>query len=120
MAQKITQLRFGTINDNVTADQLTSSEGLRFINLEQLTIETLPGIAFYVNDSSIAMYIGNSGIYTVELQGSPIASLRFDAMSIQNLVEYNTQHADKPMTLLISLIYEEEKEDGEESSTSEL
>lgn len=122
MDKHITQIRFGTINDNITAEELISDEGLRFQDIEQLTIETIPGIGFYLNgQQSKPLYTGISGIYSINLQGSEIASLQFLPLSIQNLVNYNQRNADKKLALLINLVYKkEEEEDGEEDSPSEL
>ncbi len=46
----------------------------------QLGIQTLPGVKFYLNDSTDPIVIGNSGIYDLMADGTlKITKLQFDA-----------------------------------------
>lgn len=106
MSQQIYQLRFGfgIDEDNITAEELISPTGLMFQHICQLSIETIPGVKFYLNNNAIV--IGVTGIYEVYLPDGDL-NLRFD----NNITQ-------APLTILVNLVYEaEEMEHGEETTT---
>ena len=72
----------------------------------QLGIQTLPGVKFYLNNSTSPIVIGYTGIYDIELNGlTEITHLRFDAESM-NLID-----ANRDSYLIVDFIYEAQEED---------
>lgn len=71
----------------------------------QLGIQTLPGVKFYLNNSTSPIVVGYTGIYDIELNGlTEITHLCFDAESM-NLINQNSSSY-----LIVDFIYEAEEE----------
>jgi len=96
MANKVCQLRFLGIDsddENISAEALCSSSGVitpdnqLITNMEQISIEARPGTKFYLNGNELIM--GITGVYEIFLDEAAIEKLTFDAISINNIQEYN-------------------------------
>ena len=102
MARKIRQIRYygeGLNSKNYPSDVNMSKliTGTAFKNnnqnvlITQLGIQTLPGTKFYLNDSTNAIIVGNTGIYELDLEGiSTINLIKFDRSSM-NLINQNQE-----------------------------
>ena len=122
MAQRMVQKRLGTNNDNITAEELISPPGVTFQHISQLSIETEPGVQFYIDNQLEPYIIGVTGIYEIYLNDNTI-SLRFDRASIEQIEAHNQRIEEtipnrfardgKRQSVVISMLYEEESEDGE-------
>lgn len=105
--KKIVQLRyFGEGNENnVPKDNNIWAGGnlLRnFGNVSHLGIQGEPGIKFYLNNRTNPIYIGNTGIYELNLEGlGYITGLYFDK---QNLNEKYAEQKDRHM-LIVDFVY---------------
>lgn len=109
MAKKISQVRFGMSNATPTTTDIEAIyRGTAFQNyadkgIEQLGIQTIPGVKFYLNDSPDAIIIGSTGIYELDLTNKAvITALRFDKTSIENITRYG-----RDFLLLVDMVYKE-------------
>lgn len=69
----------------------------------QLGIQTLPGVKFYLNDSTDPIVIGNSGIYDLMADGTlKITKLQFDADSLNRIEQGFNNY------LIIDILYGKE------------
>jgi len=114
MARTIKQFRYcGSNNDNNSP--ASSIEGYktgsifdqhRVYPILQLGIQGLPGTKFYLNGSIYPIYIGDSGIYDLEVKnGVRINHLRFDETSLRR---YTNTSTSKPI-LIVDVIYEKKE-----------
>lgn len=101
--QEIYQYRFGTDNDNITAQELEA--GIAKIPICQLSIETLPGMEFLIN--GVNEIIGVTGIYELTLDS--ISNLALSSKSsailqegIQKCAEQKIQNTQ--YKLLINIV----------------
>lgn len=111
--RKVEQVRFYTQDDKrnqpvgIKMNRLVS--GSIFSGkypIVQLGIQTLPGVKFYLNNSTSPIIIGYTGIYDIELNGlTEINHLCFDAESM-NLI-----NANRDSYLIVDFIYEAQEED---------
>ena len=111
MARKIEQVRYYNQNDGrnqprgLRMNQLVSGSAFsEKYPIIQLGIQSLPGVKFYLNNSSSPIILGYTGIYDLELNGiTEITSLSFDAESM-NLI-----NASPESYLIVDFIYESEE-----------
>jgi hypothetical protein len=70
-----------------------------FPSLAALGIQTIPGVKFYLNDSTDAIIVGHSGIFELSSTNKyEVTSLRFDAQSLRLI-----DNAEK--YLIVDIIY---------------
>lgn len=111
MSKNVIQFRYFGDNqeDNfpatITKAQLNS--GAIFYNylpIAQIGIQTLPGIKFYLNDSTNPIIIGNSGVYDLMSDGTlKITKLDFDLTGLERI------ERDRNNYLIIDILYGEEE-----------
>lgn len=69
--------------------------------ITQLGIQALPGVKFYLNNSTDPIVIGQTGIYELNLEGiAEINALKFHPDSITNIIN------NKNAYLIIDTLYE--------------
>lgn len=111
MAKKIDQVRYYSQTDR--RNQPSDLKMNRLVSgsvfsgkypITQLGIQSLPGIKFYLNNSTSPIILGYTGIYDLELDGiTEITHLSFDAESM-NLI-----NANPDSYLIVDFIYEDEE-----------
>lgn len=136
MAKKVYQYRFGvdenfeTVIDEETGEKtirlveearnlqnnLIDSSGIRLpngaavSNIEQISIETIPGITFYIDD--VVTRVGLTGIYEINFEEAAINKLYFNSVSIMNLANRAVRDREQGMNntkalLIINVVYNE-------------
>lgn len=111
MAKKVEQVRYYKQDDSRNwPDHLRMNHlvsGSVFSGkypIVQLGIQSLPGVKFYLNNSTSPIILGYTGIYDLELGGiTEITNLSFDAESM-NLI-----NASPESYLIVDFIYESEE-----------
>ena len=113
MAKQLKQYRYyadgnannqpgGAVSTPISFRNLTS--GSIFANdmpITQLGIQALPGVKFYLNNSTDPIIIGQTGIYELNLEGiGEITSLKFHPESIKVISENSNAY------LIIDILYE--------------
>lgn len=74
-----------------------------FVPITQLGIQALPGMKFYLNNSTNPIIIGQTGIYELNLEGlAEINALSFDAESINAIIRNDNAY------LIIDTIYDDD------------
>lgn len=105
--KQITQFRYYGENrventENTTKKLLTTGNIFNGYNISQLGIQARPGTKFWLNNSRYAIWVGDTGIYELDLQNSGyIYQIRFDSDSIN--VYDAVGNTDR---LLIDIVYE--------------
>ena len=123
MANRVYQIRFFGVDldeENITADELSSSSGIinqdsnTITNIEHVTIEATPGTVFYLNGNPFV--IGVTGVYEIFLNESAIQKLSFNKASVENIQLYNqhikeyndnNQKPRKYTPLIVNIAYNE-------------
>lgn len=111
MAKKIDQVRYYSQTDGrnqpprLKMNSLVSGSVFsEKYPITQLGIQSLPGVKFYLNNSTSPIILGYTGIYDLELDGiTEITHLSFDAESM-NLI-----NANPDSYLIVDFIYEDEE-----------
>ena len=110
MARKIKQYRFpyekpNTNGEFYSIEEIFNGNVIKGItDVEQLGIQTLPGVKFKVNDSEPWVVIGHSGIFELDLNGAiDISKLEFSLGSLKLISE--NPHA----YLIVDIVYNSEK-----------
>lgn len=71
-----------------------------YLPIAQLGIQTLPGVKFYLNDSTFPIVIGNSGIYDLMADGTlKITKLQFDADGLARVAKETNNY------LIVDILY---------------
>lgn len=109
MAKRVGQIRY--YNDNNDKNypkglkyaQLASGSIFNNIrNITQLGIQTMPGTKIYLNNHTLPVIIGMTGIYELNVDGmSTITAIRVDAASLKII------GGNKDSYLIIDYIYED-------------
>ena len=100
MARKVQQFRYYGDGDNknwpnsptefITGAKLRSgSIFANYLPIKQLGIQTMPGVKFYLNNSSDPIIVGSTGIYELNVENlTTITALNFDLTAI-NMIKNN-------------------------------
>lgn len=110
MARKIGQIRyFGEKNKQnypttINAQRLRSGNAFSSVYpIIQLGVQTLPGIKFHLNNHSVPIIVGATGIYELDVEGlSNITDIQFDEKSLTLINENQNAY------IIIDYIYETE------------
>lgn len=113
MARKVQQIRYygDTKSDNdknqpegLTGNRLRSGSVFnQYTPMKQIGIQTMPGVKFYLNNSTDPIEIGSTGIYELNVENlTEITALSFDATSINMINE-------TPSTsyIIVDILYED-------------
>lgn len=74
-----------------------------YMPIAQLGIQTIPGVKFYLNDSTEPIIIGNSGVYDLMADGTlKITKLQFDISGLRRIEKERNNY------LIIDILYGEE------------
>lgn len=114
MAKQVYQYRFCTEDDNYAElisdnKELILPDGTTLSGVEQISIETIPGVVFYINGGMTR--VGLTGIYEVNFKEKVIDSLYFDKTSIELIQKRHERDIDgenrntKTM-LIINVVYD--------------
>lgn len=114
MAKAIRQYRYYGENNNKNYPENISVENLtegsifflenNLTSITQLGIQTLPGIKFYLNDTTKPIIVGSTGIYELELEGiAEIKSMTIDPNSLKTIEDVGSAY------LIIDALYEKEE-----------
>ena len=112
MSKQIKQFRFYTERDSrnypegLTLLNLVTGEAFgNYMPVTKLSIQTLPGNKFYLNNGLNPIVIGYTGIYELDINDlAEITSIRFDHQSITKV------NAISDTYLFVDLIYEKGEE----------
>ena len=114
MAKQVYQYRFCTDNANCAElisdnQELTLPDGTILSGVEQISIETIPGVMFFIN--GIVGRVGLTGIYEVNFKEKTINSLYFDKNSIELIKKRHERDMDKnnrntKTMLIINVVYD--------------
>ena len=110
MSKQIAQIRYYSEGSpknqpvGLTMRRLTSGSIFSdILPITQLGIQSLPGMKFYLNNSTSPVIIGSTGIYELDLEGlAEITNLSFSAESL-NLI-----NANPSSYLIVDIIYDKE------------
>ena len=111
MAKQVYQFRYYGDGDSrnqpagtITGSKLKSgSIFAKYLPMYQIGIQTMPGVKFYVNNGTLPIIIGQTGIYEIDVDGlTEITNLTFDTTAI-NLIKANPSNA----YLIIDIIYDD-------------
>ena len=113
MARKVQQIRYYGDNKadrdknqptNLTGNRLRSGSAFsQYTPIKQLGIQTMPGVKFYLNNSTDPIIIGSTGIYELNVENlTEITALSFDTTSI-NMINQT------PSTsyIIVDILYED-------------
>lgn len=84
-------------------DYITGDVFDNYLPILKLGIQSIPGTKFYLNYALDPIYIGNTGIFELELKESQISSLQFDAGSMRNINNNDSAY------LIVDIIYDDSK-----------
>ena len=84
-------------------DYVTGDVFDKYLPILKLGIQSIPGTKFYLNYGLDPIYIGNTGIFELELKESQINSLQFDAGSMRNINNNDAAY------LIVDIIYDDSK-----------
>lgn len=74
-----------------------------YLPIVQLGIQTIPGVKFYLNDSTYPIVIGNSGVYDLMADGTlKITKLQFDKDGLERIAKERNNY------LIIDILYGKE------------
>lgn len=113
MAKQIKQYRYygeGHTNNQppnkiALRNLVSGSIFAQYMPITQLGIQALPGLKFYLNNSTDPIVIGQTGIYELNLEGlAEINALSFDAQSIEAIIQNGNAY------LIVDTIYDDAKE----------
>jgi len=86
---------------------ITGSIFQGYFPILQLGVQSLPGVKFYVNNSTEPIYIGSTGIYELDLNnGVEISSLSFDYESVDMVDNNEMSNAH----IIVDIVYEAEED----------
>ena len=87
-----------------TAEDFQSGEVFYdYLPITQLGIQTLPGVKFYLNDSTDPVVINGSGIYDLMADGTlKITKLQFDSDGLQRITDSLNSY------LIVDILYGKE------------
>lgn len=93
----------GTTNTPVSYLHYVSGELFaNYYPIVQLGVQSLPGTKFYLNESSEAVIVGQTGVYELDLGlNSKITKIQFDAVSMKSIKD--NQNA----FLIVDFIYDD-------------
>lgn len=113
MARKVQQIRYygdhKSDSDknqpaNLTGNRLRSGSVFsQYTPMKQIGIQTMPGVKFYLNNSTEPIVIGSTGIYELNVENmTEITALSFDTTSINMINE-------TPSTsyIIVDILYED-------------
>ena len=113
MARKVQQIRYYGDNKadrdknqpaGLTGNRLRSGSVFsQYTPMKQLGIQTMPGVKFYLNNSTDPIIIGSTGIYELNVENlTEITALSFDTTSI-NMINQT------PSTsyIIVDILYED-------------
>lgn len=113
MARKVQQIRYYGDNKvdrdknqpaGLTGNRLRSGSVFsQYTPIKQLGIQTMPGVKFYLNNSTDPIIIGSTGIYELNVENlTEITALSFDTASI-NMINQT------PSTsyIIVDILYED-------------
>lgn len=116
MANKIKQFRYYNEGNTYTSSNQPARYGGRLVSyhdyvtgdvfadylpIQKLGIQTIPGTKFYLNQGLEPIYVGNTGIFELDLRESEISSLQFDAGSMKNIHQNNSAY------LIVDIMYDD-------------
>lgn len=112
MGKQIKQIRYYSEGDsrnnpeNLSLFQLVEGSAFgNYMPVTRLSIQTTPGIKFYLNNGLNPVIIGFTGIYELDINNlAEITSLRFDHTTVSSLNE------SKDTYLFVDMVYDEEEE----------
>lgn len=84
-------------------DYITGDVFDNYLPILKLGIQSIPGTKFYLNYALDPIYIGNTGIFELELKESQVSSLQFDAGSMRNINNNDSAY------LIVDIIYDDSK-----------
>ena len=104
MAKMVQQHRYygkqSNKNHNATYASLTDGSAFKK-KILALSIQTIPGIKFYINGDNNPIWMGPTGIYEIDyLDNCEIRSLRFEEESLVKLIDGSGNY------LIIDILYE--------------
>lgn len=113
MARKVQQIRYYGDNKsdnaknqpaNLTGNRLRSGSVFsQYTPMKQIGIQSMPGVKFYLNNSTEPIVIGSTGIYELNVENmTEITALSFDTTSI-NMINQT------PSTsyIIVDILYED-------------
>lgn len=114
MAKQMYQYRFGTEDSNMLREDLIANDGIKLpdgtilSDVEQISIETIPGVIFYIN--GVETQIGITGIYEINFKEKAIYNLYFSEESVDLIETRSIRDKDKEnrntkTVLLINVVY---------------
>ena len=104
--------------DNTPVGYLHYVSGEIFANyypIVQLGVQSLPGTKFYLNESSEAVIVGQTGIYELDLGlNTKITKIQFDALSMRSIRDNNNAY------LIVDFVYDDKGLEADTSNSSSI
>lgn len=112
MARKVQQIRYygdGEMNGKnqphgLTGNRLRSGSAFSsYTPIKQIGIQTMPGVKFYLNNSTDPIIVGSTGIYELNVENlTEITALSFDTVSI-NMINQTPSLS----YIIVDILYED-------------
>ena len=112
MARKVQQIRYyGDRESNdknqphgLTGNRLRSGSAFSsYTPIKQIGIQTMPGVKFYLNNSTDPIIVGSTGIYELNVENlTEITALSFDTVSI-NMINQTPSLS----YIIVDILYED-------------
>ena len=111
MARKVYQVRYYGDNEmngknqpaGLTGNRLRSGSAFsQYTPMKQIGIQTMPGVKFYLNNSTEPIIVGSTGIYELNVENlTEITALSFDTASL-NMINQTPSMS----YIIVDILYE--------------